>query len=751
MAELDDIAKGIGGKALQFIRFNPIVGAISQAVRSTPIANTEITAQDILAFEEEKKKSQLPVKPEDEQKEPEQEPGGPKLPEVINWLSYLDNEAFKKKTYNSEDYIDAGQGSNIRAYVSMLPGDAEIKAKDLLGELRRLGSEKYNETPFGKFYNPAELRESGMEYQLLKLIDQDPNASMGKKDYLKMLTTMDPKTSYTGFQNKISTTDTLLQNYRVAIENIGNLSGGTKEFKDAKFKISSGIEDQFQNFNTLMRNLDDTQKTEVIKGKIMDLGKPIYDMIKSNYKEIRRLEQNKLPFLGKKTKIAYLETVNQELNRLLGVTTSMANNLGFDTPVQQNLSAGQSSYSLAGGQNYRVKGLTFKPREVAGFTEGVRGSTHFSDKFGGIDTFHVRVADYKDASGEDVTILQEVQSDQEEPRRKEQSYQDPVADLKINKLNNEMLSYSQKVVMPEMQKRNIPDYVLEQIENVYQSATDNFNTSVKRAGKGKIVNFPNLDAEVMKMFDTQVANGVIDNKTKDAYYKFYKKIKPLYTQYKIPMNDLTRKSGGSLSTIMPFASNPSLYAEKALWEESLDSLKKGIKFLSWLPGEVQTQIQHGGYNPEDYTDTEKILRIHEGQAQGHFNFYGSMKNPENNTMYKAAEKVIQKYDNLAEILGWENYVSPKLYAQGNNFLNLASSQFGEDSQLSQNQTRGKNPGIKQGYAFIDFSPMIESLSTAEKKKLFDLKEEGKLPSYKQGGQIESPSLVSLDEVINGYR
>ena len=249
-------------------------------------------------------------------------------------------------------------------------------------------------------------------------------------------------------------------------------------------------------------------------------------------------------------------------------------------------------------------------------------------------------------------------------------------------------------------------------------------------------------------------DGTIDQSRRNEIYRFYKRIKPLYS-LKNQLYNLERKSGGDYSALMPFVSNPQLYAEQAIWQTSLDSLKKGVNFLSWLPGEVQTQIQHGS-SGVDFTDPEAILNQYGRQAQGHFNFYGSAKNPENNTMYKAAEKVVAKYDKLANILGWENYESPKLYAQGNNFFNLQGDQFGTGEQyggqpmLTKNQTRGKVPGMKSGYGFIDFTPMINSLTEKQKERLNTININN-FPAYKRGGQVDGPSLLSLEEVINGNR
>lgn len=654
------------------------------------------------------------------------------VPAPIQWSDYLDNQAYSKGAFNAEDYLSKGQGSNLRAYLEMLPGDQEIKAKDLLGELRRLGSEKYSETPFGKFYNPAELKESGMEYQLLKFIDQDPNGVMTKDEYLKMFNVADPKTKYQGFENKISTKDTLLQNYRVGIENITNATGGTKEFKDMKFNVGQAMEDQFLNLDQKLRGVPEGEQAAVIKDMIVQVGKPYYDQIKKNFKQISRLENSNFPFPGKKQKIAYLHTVNNELNRLLNMVTTMADNVGFDTPVQQNLSSGQSGITISGGQNYTVKGITFEPRDIAGWSEGVSSGTHFNSQFGRTDAFHIRSADYKDLSGQDVTIIQEIQSDQEEPRRKSFKVQDPVADLKYDKLEKGMQEYVAKNVLPEMEKRGIDQAWLEAIESLFESETQNFVEQQKRK-TGEQINFPNFDKVVKDYLDTQ---WNAPESEREQLYRFYKKIKPLYSQYKIPMWDISRKSGGDYSALVPFVSNPQLYAKQGIWQTALDSIQKGVNFVGWLPGEVETQIQHGGYNSNDYTDPLKIIEAHGKQARGHFNFYGSALNTESNTMYKAAQDVIQKFDNIASILGWENYKSPVLYAQGNQYLNLAPSQFGRDDQLSRNQTKGKTPGIKEGYPFIDFTPMVESLTKAQKEQLYSLRDKGLLPKYNSGGQVK---------------
>tara|TARA_R100001509_G_scaffold32004_1_gene16992 strand:+ start:11229 stop:13673 length:2445 start_codon:yes stop_codon:yes gene_type:complete len=681
------------------------------------------------------------------------------VPTQINWADSLSNQPYQNKAYNNDQYLEAGAGidtnfSNIRAYLNMLPDNQQISTKDLLGELRRLGTEKYNETPFGKFYNPAELRESGFEYSLLQMLNKDPNAAMTTTEYINMFNKTDPKTSFKGFESRLSTQDNLLQNYRVGLENLEAQRGGTKEFNQFKFSLTSDLQNQFEKLNETLRGLpEDVDKGEFVGKMIKDAGKPIYEQIKANTKQIKRLKQGILPFnrAGRARDIAYLETQNQELQQLLSAVMDMGGNTGFQTATQAYLSAGQSSYSLGGGRNYTVKGITFQPRDVPGFSEKFKSSTHFAKNFGAMDTFHVRSADYKDISGLDTTIIQEVQSDQEEPRRKEKSVQDPSADLKINTLMKEIEDYTANSVLPEMEKRNIEPGILAEIETLYAEMMKEFRQNVQEA-EGKIVNLPSFDKYINEFLARSELEGIITNDRRKEIYRFYKRIKPLYS-LKNQLYNLEQKSGGDYSAIMPFVSNPQLYAEQAIWQTSLDSLKRGVNFLSWLPGEVQTQVQHGS-SSVDFSNTEEVLAQYGKQAQGHFNFYGSAKNPENNTMYKAAENVIKKYDKMAEILGWENYESPKLYAQGNEFFNLQGDQFGTGNQydqqpmLSNNQVRGKVPSLKTGYGFIDFTPMINSLTDKQKERLETINLNN-FPSYKQGGQVDSPSLVSLEEVING--
>ena len=133
-----------------------------------------------------------------------------------------------------------------------------------------------------------------------------------------------------------------------------------------------------------------------------------------------------------------------------------------------------------------------------------------------------------------------------------------------------------------------------------------------------------------------------------------------------------------------------------------------------------------------------------------FDFYGSSKQPTDNHMYRAAEKVVDKIDKIGTRLYGESFVAPKLYEQGAQddngrfFSPIDNSYFAGVSDID-----GKaNPGIKEGWGFIDLKPMLDSIKEEDKQEV--VKEIlGSYVERKRGGQIESPSLLSLNEVING--
>ena len=119
-------------------------------------------------------------------------------------------------------------------------------------------------------------------------------------------------------------------------------------------------------------------------------------------------------------------------------------------------------------------------------------------------------------------------------------------------------------------------------------------------------------------------------------------------------------------------------------------------------------------------------------------------------MYRAAEVVVDKINKLGTMIYGEDFVAPVLYEQGakddnGRFLSpIDNSYFPEEGRRFDRA----NPGIREGWGFIDLRPMIDSIKGDNKEEII----EEILSSYverKSGGQVWSSSLVSLDEVING--
>ena len=123
-------------------------------------------------------------------------------------------------------------------------------------------------------------------------------------------------------------------------------------------------------------------------------------------------------------------------------------------------------------------------------------------------------------------------------------------------------------------------------------------------------------------------------------------------------------------------------------------------------------------------------------------------------MYKAANNVVGKITKLGQQIYGDDFVAPKLYEQGakneeGQFYNtLDASTFA----TTKNYPDAYIPNNPQGWGFIDLTPTIEYLKEKNYDKPRVELDEGLLQNYvtrKRGGQIESPSLLSLDEVING--
>ena len=133
-----------------------------------------------------------------------------------------------------------------------------------------------------------------------------------------------------------------------------------------------------------------------------------------------------------------------------------------------------------------------------------------------------------------------------------------------------------------------------------------------------------------------------------------------------------------------------------------------------------------------------------------FDFYGSSKQPTDNHMYRAAEKVVDKIDKIGTRLYGDSFVAPKVYEQGAKDENgrlISPVDMSYWSGVSDIDGKA-NPGVGEGWGFIDLKPMLESIREEDKQEAVQ-EILGNYVERKRGGQIESPSLLSLNEVING--
>ena len=117
-----------------------------------------------------------------------------------------------------------------------------------------------------------------------------------------------------------------------------------------------------------------------------------------------------------------------------------------------------------------------------------------------------------------------------------------------------------------------------------------------------------------------------------------------------------------------------------------------------------------------------------------------------------AEVVVDKISKIGTRIYGEDFVAPKVYEQGakneaGQFINPIDATY--FTKNTNDYNRGEvMPGITQGWGFIDLKPMLDSIKGENKNEIVQ-QILGNYVERKRGGQIESPSLLSLDEVING--
>ncbi len=477
---------------------------------------------------------------------------------------------------------------------------------------------------------------------------------------------------------------------------------------------------------------------------------------------------------------------------------------GERTPTYENM-------SVMGTKNYDVQAVTVAPRESLG--ENLASGTHYSGDLKGAnrtDAFHYRTGMIEGDNGP-VNYLIEVQSDHEERIRKSNTSYDPSLGIKLEELTNKNLEYAEnklpaienfykinegeKEILDKIMEMTRYDadmgrgrvYALQNKENpsdvLVRTPEGNFANENGEVTAEEDISFNNYKvfkndrnmefipagSPVMKtlikayiggpavMTDNIPAANVesyLERNTRaDEILKFLKKQnefrEDLFKQDRIQREN----SENALSKTVPYSTSPQAYAEKAIYEFIQDSIKQGVDQVAWVPGEVSIQIQFDRNNPRSgYVDHDTALSTHhnEKQSQGMFDFYGSSKQPTDNHMYRAAEKVVDKIDKIGTRLYGDSFVAPKVYEQGaKNEEGRFISPVDVSYWSGKSNIDGKaNPGVEEGWGFIDLKPMLESIREEDKQEVVQ-EILGNYVERKRGGQIESPSLLSLNEVING--
>ncbi len=473
-----------------------------------------------------------------------------------------------------------------------------------------------------------------------------------------------------------------------------------------------------------------------------------------------------------------------------------------------------SNMAVMGTGNYDVQGVTVKEREA--LSERLNTGSHYSGDYKGpnrVDSFHFRTGQLNGDAGP-INYLIEVQSDLEESIRKTNKSYDPSEGIKLYNLAEKNIKYAAEK-LPEIENfYKITEGEKEQLNTIqnfmrydpdssrtifaYQSLEDPTNVYVRagplgsfRNANGEFIddvelnerdfkvyrNSPDQEfipagSEVMKTFlevyfgdDNAVMtdripaanlnNYLAKNDRNDELLKYMKKLnvfrEDIYKQDKIGREN----QEGAYSKTVPYSTSPQAYAEKAVYEFINDSVRQGVDKVSWVPGEVSTQIQFAREsNPSDFADHDTTLSTHHSntQSRGMFDFYGSSKQTKDNHMYRAAEVVVDKISKIGTRIYGEDFVAPKVYEQGakneaGQFINPIDATYFTNNNNEYN--RGEvMPGITQGWGFIDLKPMLDSIKGENKNEIVQ-QILGNYVERKRGGQIESPSLLSLDEVING--
>jgi hypothetical protein len=469
-----------------------------------------------------------------------------------------------------------------------------------------------------------------------------------------------------------------------------------------------------------------------------------------------------------------------------------------------------SNMAVIGTTNYDVQGVVGLPREA--LEEKLPSGTHYRGDLilpNMTDAFHYRTGQLNGDNGP-INYFIEVQSDHEENIRKSNKYYDPSLALKGEELTEKNLKFANEK-LPNLQnffklndgEKDMLDQIFSMMRYDEERAGNKFAFQDKdnpsnvyvmtpdgeyQNSAGGTINPATIDSSRYKIYrnakDTEfiaggspVMKAFLDvyfggdaimtdnipaanverylekNTRSDELLKYVKKLNEFREDLFKGDRIRTENVEGASSRVTPYVGSPQEYAEKAIYEFIFDSVRQGVDKVSWVPGEVSTQIQFARESdPANYADHDSALATHHSpqQTQGMFDFYGSSKQTKENHMYRAAEVVVDKISKLGNMIYGEDFVAPVLYEQGakdenDRFLSpIDNSYFPEEGRRFDRA----NPGIREGWGFIDLKPMIDSIQGDNKEEII----ENILSNYverKSGGQVWSSSLVSLDEVING--
>jgi hypothetical protein len=708
-----------------------------------------------------------------------------------------------KVSFSGDKNYEIDQNRNrvspLKAFFTLLPDDFEKNAGELYADLRQ-AKNKYKNTPFGDFLSAAELKESGIESILLGNRDR----SFTKQELIDILNNpgVDSQATKVRYarddQNKLSNTELYIKSLKELNDQFTNLYdrrflregvlmpmqddlvniiqlanqqyGPESEMTDERYGALIGAANQ--NFKEMVEKYrqQKAQKNfgmryEALQQKFIEdsaiLQKGINDpQYNTAYRDVMLFRSFEKQF----------DTLNQVIDQNL-VPPSTNNDVDTNLLDFLNSSTAPSYRTTgpAGLENYDVQGLTVNIREGA-LSESGKASTHFDGSWTdrkNHDTFHYRTGQLKDPDGKIYNTLIEVQSDDEGNIRRENRSYDPVGEITLGNINQEILDFRENNLPRLQQTFKLTDSEISRLNEIFMEAQDPgapYVSSSSDTIKEEIIDkFGGQEATMIDNIPEANRENYLNNNDRSTeLIKYAKKLnKHLENVYRSSKIQLENQKGAVSKTLPYVSTGPLGYAEESIYQYVLDSIRTGVDRVQWIPGEHSAQIQLSGpTDPGLSTDFSSagttIIQFaderSQKRAQGHLNFYGSDENPTNNTMYKAATNVIDRITTLGQQIYGEDFVAPALYEQGakddnGNFINTYV--------VNADQLRGKGgyiSNVKQGWGFIDLSPTLEYLKGKNYDNPAQEFDEGLLQNYisrKRGGQVWSSSLISLDEVING--